>query len=293
MASLNFIRLVPSRGTTFIFGSWVCIADGVGNFRRFLVDMRPKTFAMDPRSDLDKFVDELDSLSLHTSAAQIGMEFAPGSTSSGVVTTFPGLDLFQSRDPHGRSQLGSCKPATNLLEAGVSGSRSTLEQDLDLLLQDGKSEAIACRGASGCFVLGDLVITSLPEGRVVHWRGMRLSDLLEAEGRLVAHLEPLPFQEGRPLATMVEGSTELVDESSHELSSRQVLMAEEGEGDGDLPINNFEAISKDEIMANAGDEKDADREAWRARNRARATGGGEPTSVGDLCIASLTLSSPP
>jgi hypothetical protein len=26
-----------------------------------------------------------------------------------------------------------------------------------------------------------------------------LSDLLEAEGRLVAHLEPLPFQEGRPL----------------------------------------------------------------------------------------------
>jgi hypothetical protein len=47
-----------------------------------------------------------------------------------------------------------------------------------------------------------------------------LSNLLEAESRLVAHLEPLPFQEGRPLATAAEGSTELVDESSHELSSR-------------------------------------------------------------------------
>jgi hypothetical protein len=46
-------------------------------------------------------------------------------------------------------------------------------------------------------------------------------------------------------------------------------MAEEGEDDGDLPIINFEAISKDEITANAGDENDADREAQRARNRAR------------------------
>jgi hypothetical protein len=99
---------------------------------------------------------------------------------------------------------------------------------------------------------------------------MMLSNLLEAESRLVAHLEPLPFQEGRPLATAAEGSTELVDESSHELSSRQVLMAEGGEDGGDFPINNFEAISEDEITANAGNENDADREAWRARNRARA-----------------------
>jgi hypothetical protein len=94
MASFNFIRSVPFQGTIFVFGSWVCIADGVGNFRRFLVDMRPKTFAVDPRSNLDKFIDELDNLPLHASAATIEMEFAPGSTSSGVATTSPGLDLF-------------------------------------------------------------------------------------------------------------------------------------------------------------------------------------------------------
>jgi hypothetical protein len=144
-----------------------------------------------------------------------------------------------------------------------------LEKDLDLLLQDGKLEATACRGASGCSGTGDLVVTSLPKGRVVHWRGMMLSDLLEAQGRLVAHLKPLPFQEGRPLATAAEGLTELVDKSSHELSSRQVLMAEEGEDGGDFPIVNFEAISEDEITANAGDENDTDREARRAKNRAR------------------------
>jgi hypothetical protein len=261
MASFKFIRSVPSQGTTFIFGSWVCIANGVGNFRRFLVDMRPKTFTAYPRSDLDKFVDELDILPLHASVTQIEMESAPGSTPSSVAATYPSLDLFQSRDLHSRSQLGSCKPATNLQEANVSGSLSMKEKDLDFLLQDGKLEATACRGASGCSGTSDLMITSVPEGRIVHWRGMMLSDLLEAEGRLVAHLEPLPFQEGRPLATAAEGSTELVDESSHELSSRQVLMAEEGEDDGDLPIINFEAVSEDEITANASDENNADHEA--------------------------------
>jgi hypothetical protein len=33
MASFKFTRSVPSQGTTFVFGSWVCIADGVGDFR--------------------------------------------------------------------------------------------------------------------------------------------------------------------------------------------------------------------------------------------------------------------
>jgi hypothetical protein len=197
------------------------------------------------------------------------MESVPSSTSSGIVTTSPGLDLFQFRDPHGQTQSGLCEPATDLQEANASGSLSMLEKDLDLLLRDGNPEATACREASGCSGPGDLVITSSLKGHIVHWRGMMLSNLLEAESRLVAHLEPLPFQEGRPLATAAEGSTELVDESSHELSSRQVLMAEEGEDGGDLPINNFDVISEDEITTNAGNKNDVDREARRARNRAR------------------------
>jgi hypothetical protein len=159
--------------------------------------------------------------------------------------------------------------ATDLQEANALRSLFMLEKDLDLLLRDGNPEATACRGASGCFGPGDLVIASSPKGHIVHWKGMKLSNLLEAESRLVAHLEPLPFQEGRPLATAAEESMELVDESSHELSSRQVLMAEEGEDGGNLLIDNLDVISDDEITANAGNENDADREARRARNRAR------------------------
>jgi hypothetical protein len=161
--------------------------------------------------------------------------------------------------------------ATDLQEADISESLSTLEKDLDSLLQLKGPEATARRGASGCFGASDLMITSTPEGRFVHWKGMKLSNLLKAEDRLVAHLEPLPFQEGRPLATMAEESTELVDASSEELISHQVLMAEEGEDDGDLPNNEFiDAVSEDEATANAGEENDADREAQRTRNRARA-----------------------
>jgi hypothetical protein len=98
---------------------------------------------------------------------------------------------------------------------------------------------------------------------------MKLFDLLEDEDRLVAHLEPLPFQEDKPLATMVEESTELVEASSDELISRQVLMAEEGKVDGISPNEALDMISEDEATANAGDKNDTEREARRARNRAR------------------------
>jgi hypothetical protein len=93
------------------------------------------------------------------------------------------------------------------------------------------------------------MITSTPEGHFVHWKGMKLSDLLEDEDRLVAHLEPLPFQEGKPLATMAEESTELVEASTDELISRQVLMAEEGEDDGISSNDALDMISEDEATA--------------------------------------------
>jgi uncharacterized protein YecT (DUF1311 family) len=236
----------------FAFGLWVCITDGAGSFRRFLVDMKPKTPVSGFHSDLDKFIDDLDDLSIQGSAMRTEEESAFGATPSSAATTLLRLDSFESEVSHSRSRLDLRNLATDLQEANISESLSALEEDLDSLLQLGKPEA-----------------TSIPAGHFVHWKGMKLSDLLEAEDRLVAHLEPLPFQEGRPLATVVEESTELVDTSSDELISLQVLMAEEGEDDGDLPIVEFDAVSEDEATANAGDENDADHEARMTRNRAR------------------------
>jgi hypothetical protein len=136
-----------------------------------------------------------------------------------------------------------------------------LEKDLDVLLQIGKPEATARWRASGCLGDNGLMITSTPEGRFMHWKGMKLSDLLEDEDRLVAHLEPLPFQKGKPLATMAEESTELVKVSSDELISCQVLMAEEGEDDGISPNDSLDMISEDETTTNTSDENDTECEA--------------------------------
>jgi hypothetical protein len=47
-------------------------------------------------------------------------------------------------------------------------------------------------------------------------------------------------------------------------------MAEEGEDDGLSPNETLDMISEDEATANTGDENDTEREARRARNRARA-----------------------
>jgi hypothetical protein len=72
------------------------------------------------------------------------------------------------------------------------------------------------------------------------------------------------------LATITEGSTELVEASSEELATRQVLMVEKGDDDALIPIGALDGISEDEDTANAVDENDAERDAQRARNRTRA-----------------------
>jgi hypothetical protein len=65
MASLSFTSSMLDEGPIFIFGSWICIANGLGGFNSHVVDSR-KAEASTPiqRSDLDKFIDNLDELLL-------------------------------------------------------------------------------------------------------------------------------------------------------------------------------------------------------------------------------------
>jgi hypothetical protein len=65
--------------------------------------MKSKTPAVGSHSNLDKFVDDLDDLSIHGTTTRIEEESASGATSSGAATTFLGLDSFQSKDSHSRS----------------------------------------------------------------------------------------------------------------------------------------------------------------------------------------------
>jgi hypothetical protein len=88
----------------FVFGLWVCIADSVGDFRRFTIDvMKPKTLATSFHRDLDEFVDNLDDLPAHGSARKTVEESVVNATPPSAATTLLGLDSFQYEDLRSRS----------------------------------------------------------------------------------------------------------------------------------------------------------------------------------------------
>jgi hypothetical protein len=54
MASFNFTSAVLDEGTTFIFGSWICVANSLGGFSSNLVNSKePEASSSTPSSDLD------------------------------------------------------------------------------------------------------------------------------------------------------------------------------------------------------------------------------------------------
>jgi hypothetical protein len=57
MASLSFTSTMLHEGTTFIFGSWICVANGLGGFNCHLVDSRkPEASTSTQNSNLDELL---------------------------------------------------------------------------------------------------------------------------------------------------------------------------------------------------------------------------------------------
>jgi hypothetical protein len=165
MVSFKFTSAMLPEGMTIVFGSWVCVADGAGDFHRFTINvMKLKTLTASFHSELDEFVDNLDDLLTHGSARKIEEESVFNATPPRAATTTLGLDSLQSEDLSSRSRLDPCNSATKHQEANNSESLSALEKDLDFLLQIGKPEATARRGAAGRLGNDGLMITSTPEG---------------------------------------------------------------------------------------------------------------------------------
>ncbi|RLN41037.1 uncharacterized protein C2845_PM01G20280 [Panicum miliaceum] len=185
---------------------------------------------------------------------------------------------------------------------------SALEKDLDELLEVGDKDATACREApifddyvsdsdpeAEPYLGGKgLVITSTPEGRFVYWKGMKPSELLGDDKRLVAHLDSLPFQEGRPLGEITPSGTVLVDYSSDDPSThRHVFMAESDEYSDRHRNERPEQISENEHTADAANESAYDREARRLRNRKPAQDVGFNTPAANIAGITAVLAGNP
>jgi hypothetical protein len=65
MASFNFTNAVPDEGTMITFGSWVCIANGLGSFSNHLATPRNLEASTSASScDIDDLADDLSGIQL-------------------------------------------------------------------------------------------------------------------------------------------------------------------------------------------------------------------------------------
>jgi hypothetical protein len=187
MAVFKFACAVHPEGTTFIFGSWSCVADGAGGFRRFSTNIATvaESVVTTHQGDLMAGIHE-----------QSIRDSSRDTEETDFATT---SDRFIITDPDLSSVTSNCSiPLSQRALPGTTVSREV----------------------SGLFDGANPVITSIPEKRLAQWEGFDLSELLDYEDRLVAHLGALPYQEGKPLATIEEEPTEVVDASSDELMAR-------------------------------------------------------------------------
>jgi hypothetical protein len=84
---------------TFIFGSWICVANGLGGFNSHLAKSKePKATSLTPSSDPADFIDNLDDTLLPDLAQQIKKISFFNSTSTRDAPDLLGSDPNQSNN---------------------------------------------------------------------------------------------------------------------------------------------------------------------------------------------------
>jgi hypothetical protein len=296
-------------GDTFVFGAWVCTADGAGSFQRHL------TMPPNPETDLvtlpevvtGELAGKFGEISLFNRHADFELGSASNSSSTSPWTIVcepapqpshvdsPLRERF-TRGPRNLSRAHTKAPTTR--RAGkksvpeydsdsdtapshasdsnpLSGfySDSVYEFDFGSDPEDPESEDNSTEQPLSGPAAG-LVITSTPAGRFVYWPDRKPADLKGGNSRCIAYLDSLPFQEGTPLAPAGEHTPTEVATNDSSLGSpdRQVFMTtnETPGPSGTVPDQYLEDISTDELSADApADETAANRDARRERNRKR------------------------
>jgi hypothetical protein len=300
MAS-NFTKptVAFNHGDTFVFGSWVCTADGAGSFqRRLTMTPNPKIGLVSlPEVITGTLVRKFGEISLYNQHADFEFGSASNSNSmfSRVVACELATELSCEDVPlHEHFLYGLCNASRAHAEAlaarragkeiipeyssdsnPVSGYylNSSYEFDFGSDPVESDSETITTEKPLSGPAIG-LVITSTPAKRYVYWPDRKRVDLTDVNLRYVSYRDSLPFQEGTPLAPTEEHSSTEVATTDPGLGTpdRQVFMAigETPGPSGTQPDRYFDDISADELSANApADETNDDKNTRRERNRKR------------------------
>jgi hypothetical protein len=307
--ALVYIKLTVAfnRGDTFVFGAWVCTADGAGSFqRRLTMPPNPETgFVTLPEVVTGELAGKFGEISLFDQHADFELGSASNSNSTSLwaiacePATQPSHVVTPPRERSTRGPRNLSRARTEALSTRRAGKEPVAEYNLDSDTAPGHaSDSNPLSGfysdSAYEFDFGSdpedpesddnsteqplsgpasgLVITSTPAGRFVYWPDRKLADLISGDSRYVAYLDSLPFQEGTPLARAEEYTPTEVASSDSSLGNpdRQVFMAA---GDTPGPSGTaedqyLEDISADELSAEApADETDTNMDARRERNR--------------------------
>jgi hypothetical protein len=113
MASFEFTSIVLDEGTTFVFGSWICIANDSGGFNSHLAETsKLEALAATRCSDLDEFIDDLDDMLLPDLAGEIEKTSVLDATSTRVAPGLPGSDSTRSEEGRTLFPFGLRNPAS-------------------------------------------------------------------------------------------------------------------------------------------------------------------------------------
>jgi hypothetical protein len=298
-----------NHGDTFVFGAWVCTANGAGSFQSRLT-MPPNLetgLVTLPEVVTGELASKFGKISLFDQHADFDLGSASNSNSTSPWTivcepaTQPSRVDSPPRERFTRGPRNVCRAHMKAPTTSQAGKEPVPEydsdsdtgpghasdsnplfgfysdsvyefdfgSDLENLVSEDNSIEQPLSGPAS-----GLVITSTPAGRFVYWLDRKPAHLTSGNSRYVAYLDSLPFQEGTPLARAEEYTPTEVESSDSSLGNpdRQVFMAA-----GDTPgpsgtasYRYLEEISADELSAEApADETDANRDARRERNRKR------------------------
>jgi hypothetical protein len=296
MANLTasvFIKPIVAfnRGDTFVFGSWVCTADGVGSFqRRLTMTPNPSTGLVTPPEVVTgKPARKFGKISLYNQHTdfELGSNSNSNSTSPWAIACEPASEPpcadFPLHEHFPHDLCNSSKAHAKALSAHRGGKEIVSDYTSDSNPVSGyysdssyefasrsnpdepeseisTTEQPLSRPATG------LVITSTPAGRFVYWPDRKPADLTDGNSCCVAYLDSLSFQEGTPLAPAEEHTPTEVATTDSSLGSpdRQVFMTtNKTPGPSGSRIDRYlEDISADELSANApADETTDDKNA--------------------------------
>jgi hypothetical protein len=218
-----------NRDDTFVFGSWVCTADGAGSFQCHL------TMTPDPSTELvtlsevitGELAGKFGEISLYNQHAdfEFGSAFNSNSTSPWAIACELATEPSCADSPlHEHFPYGLCnasKAHVKALTACGAGketvsdhtsdsnpasgyySDSSYEFDFGSDPDEPESEISMTEQPLSGPATG-LVITSTPAERFVYWPDRKPADLTDGNSRCIAYLDSLPFQEGKPLAPAEE-----------------------------------------------------------------------------------------